>query len=202
MKETTISEAQQVKIANTENPVHQIIRERWSARSFSNQPITQQELDTIFEAASWAPSSMNEQPWMYVYATKGSPVFDAMWNTLMAGNQPWAQNAAVLIASLSRKNHMNTGAANKYNWYDVGSANQNLLLQAASMGILGHVMGGFRRSDAEQLIQLPEDMELVCFIALGHLASADELEEPFRSRELTPRNRNPVSTFVFQDKLL
>ena len=201
MKESTTTEAQQVKIAATQNPVHQVIRERWSARSFSNQPISQHELDTIFEAASWAPSSMNEQPWMYVYAEKGSPMFDAMWHTLMAGNQPWAQNAAVLIASLARKNHMNTGAANKYSWYDVGSANQNLLLQAASMGILGHVMGGFHRAKAEELMQLPEDMELVCFIVLGHLAPADELEEPFRSRELTPRNRNPLSAFVFQEKI-
>lgn len=201
MRESTISEEQQVKIAVTENPVEQIIKERWSARSFADRPIEQQELDTIFEAASWAPSSMNEQPWMYVYATKGSPMFESIWHTLMPGNQPWAKNAAVLIASLARKNHANNGMTNKYSWYDVGSANQNLLLQAASMGILGHVMGGFHRSKAEELLQLPDEIELVCFIAIGYTAPAEELDEPFRTRETTPRHRSPVSTFVFQDNL-
>lgn len=201
MKESTISEEQQVKIAVTENPVQQIIKDRWSARSFSDKQISEQELATIFEAASWAPSSMNEQPWMYVYATKGSPMFEGICQTLMPGNQPWAKNAAVLIASLARKNHSNNGTANKYHWYDTGSANQNLLLQAASMGILGHVMGGFSRTKAEELLQLPDDIELVCFIALGYVAPAEELEEPFRSRELTPRHRNPLRAFVFQDNL-
>ncbi len=201
MRESTISEEQQVKVASTENPVHKVILERWSARSFSDKPIEQQELDTIFEAASWAPSSMNEQPWMYVYAVKGTPMFDKMADTLMAGNQPWAKNAAVLIASLARKNHANNGMTNKYNWYDTGSANQNLLLQAASIGILGHVMGGFHRAQAEELLDLPEEIELVCFIALGYNAPADDLEEPFRSRELTPRNRNPISAFVFEETL-
>ncbi len=201
MRETTISEEQQVKVAATDNPVHKLILERWSARSFSDRPIEQPEIDTIFEAASWAPSSMNEQPWMYIYATKGTPTFDKMAETLMPGNQPWAKNASVLIASLARKNHANNGMANKYNWYDVGSANQNLLLQAASVGILGHVMGGFHRDKAEALLQLPDEIELVCLIALGYPAPADDLEEPFRSRELTPRNRNPLSAFVFQNNL-
>lgn len=201
MKEPLISEEQQVKIAVTENPVEQIIKDRWSARAFSNRTIGKEQLDTIFEAASWAPSSMNEQPWMYIYATKASPMFEGIWNTLMPGNQPWAQNAAVLIASLARKNHANNGMPNKYSWYDVGSANQNLLLQAASMGILGHVMGGFDRGKAEEILQLPDDIELICFIALGYNAPADELEEPFRSRELAPRRRNPLSAFVFKDNL-
>lgn len=201
MRESTISEEQQVKVAETINPVHHAIRERWSARSFSDKPISKQELDTIFEAASWAPSSMNEQPWVYVYASKGSPEFEALCDTLMPGNQPWAQHAAVLIASLTRKNHMSTGGANKYNWYDTGSANQNLLLQAASMGILGHVMGGFHKAKAEELLQLPDDLELVCFIVLGYNAPADELEEPFRSRELAPRKRNPTNAFAFKNSL-
>ncbi|CAN5345420.1 hypothetical protein BH09BAC1_BH09BAC1_26330 [soil metagenome] len=196
-----MTEAREIKLAKTQNPVHEVIRERWSARSFQAKPIEQQDLDTLFEAASWAPSSNNEQPWAYIYALHGTPTFEAMWHILMPGNQPWAQHAGVLIASLARKTHANTGAPNKYAWYDTGSANQNLLLQAASMGILGHVMGGFHHEQALELLQLPNDYELLCFVALGYPNAAEELEEPFRTRELTPRSRKPVHTFVFQDRI-
>lgn len=201
METPTTATQENVKIAQTQNPVHPLIKERWSARSFSAATISQTELDTILEAASWSPSSMNEQPWVYIYANRGSAVFAGIWDTLMAGNQPWAQNASVLIASLARKTHANNGAFNKYAWYDTGAANQSLLLQAASMGILGHIMGGFNKAQAEELLQLPEDLELVCFIALGYPAPAEALEEPFRTRETTPRSRKPVNAFAFADKL-
>lgn len=201
MTEPLASNAHAIKLAQTDKPVLDIIKERWSARSFQPKPIAQEELDTIFEAASWAPSSMNEQPWMYLYAQHGTARFDELWNTLMQGNQPWAKNAGVLIASLTRTNHAGNGAHNRYAWYDTGSANQNLLLQAASMGILGHVMGGFNHQQAKELLQLPDGIDLVCIIALGYPDSAEALEEPFRSRELTPRRRQGLDTFVFEDNL-
>ncbi len=201
MENSTMTDSQEIKLAQTQNPVLDIIRKRWSARSFKPQAISQQELDTLFEAASWAPSSMNEQPWMYLYALNGSPAFEAISNTLSPGNQPWAKNAAVLIASLARRTHANNGMINKYAWYDTGSANQNLLLQAASLGILGHVMGGFHYDKATEVLQLPEEIELVCLIALGYNDVPENLEEPFRTREITPRSRRTLDTFVFQDTL-
>lgn len=192
---------QHVKVAQTEYPVNDLLRARWSARSFSDEAISTNAINTIFEAAHWAPSSMNEQPWAYVYARKGTPMFQAMADVLMAGNHSWAKNANVLIASVARTTHASNGAFNKYALYDTGSANQNLLLQAASMGILGHVMGGFHKAQAEELLALPDGYELVCFIALGYLAPAEGLEEPFLTRETTPRQRKPMDTFVFQDSI-
>lgn len=196
-----MTDTTEIKLAKTQHPVLDTIRERWSARSFKEQPITQTDLDTLFEAASWAPSSMNEQPWAYIYALHGSPTFEAICNTLMPGNQPWAQHAGVLIASLARKTHASNGMLNKYAWYDTGSANQNLLLQAANMGIFGHVMGGFHHAQALEVLQLPEDYELVCLIALGYPDAPEQLEEPFRTRELTPRTRKPIEGFVFKDSI-
>ncbi|MDP4685618.1 MAG: nitroreductase family protein, partial [Salibacteraceae bacterium] len=133
----------EIKIPQTENPVHSFITKRWSARSFAEKPISESELNTLIEAASWAASSMNEQPWHYLIAKKGSASFQKMVDCLMAGNQPWAKNASVLLLSLARKNFASNGKPNRHAMHDVGAANTTLLLQAANMDIYGHMMGGY-----------------------------------------------------------
>jgi nitroreductase len=189
--------AHALKIARTQTDVHELLRSRWSARSFADKPVSDEEVLTLIEAAHWSPSSMNEQPWRYIVTRKGQDEnYDALWDCLMPGNQPWAKNAPILMVSLAEKLHHSNGAANKYALYDVGAANQSLLLQAASMGILGHLMGGFHADRVHQLFELPESMLAVVVIALGYPDVPEKLEEPFLTRELTPRTRKPLEEIL------
>ncbi len=189
-----------VKEAQTLYPVHEFIRQRWSARAFSPQPIPQHEVMTLLEASAWAPSSMNEQPWVYLYAHKGEEAFDRMAECLLPGNR-WAKNAPLMLLSLARKTFAANGKLNRHALHDVGAANANLLLQAAAMDIFGHQMGGFDWDKTIESFSIPENMEPVCFIALGYLDEPDTLEEPFRTREVTPRTRKPLETFAFAGTL-
>lgn len=186
-----------IKIAKTEHPVIDVIKNRWSARSFSDKPISEKEMHTLFEAASWAFSSSNIQPWHFVYAHKeDKEAFDKLHGCLLGGNQPWTKNAAVLMAVLAHKK-LENGHENKAAKHDVGSANATLMLQATSMNIYGHVMGGFDANKAVETLNINTEVhEPVVFIALGYLDAAEKLEEPFKTRELTPRTRKPLVEIV------
>lgn len=198
----TLITSLRIKEANTEYPVHPLLKKRWSARAFSPEEISEDTLHTLIEAAAWSASSMNEQPWRYLYTSRRNPeLFEAFHSCLLAGNQPWAKGANVLLLSLAEKNHQKTGQPNAYALHDVGAANTSLLLQAASMDIYGHMMGGFDRAKTRNLLQIPDHLEIVCFIALGYLASPDSLEEPFRGRELNARTRKPLSEILYKDSL-
>jgi nitroreductase len=182
-----------IKIATTHNPVIDLIKDRWSARSFSSKEISQKELDTILEAASWAFSSNNAQPWHYVYAFRQDASFEKLHHCLMPGNQPWTKNAAVLMVALADKKNPN-GSENRIARHDVGAANATLMLQALTMGIYGHVMGGFDAAKTIDTLGIdPEVLDPVAFIALGYLDSPEKLEEPFKTRELTARSRKGLS---------
>lgn len=186
-----------IKEAKTMYPVHEIITERWSPRAFSNKGVTIEDVHTLLEAASWAPSAMNEQPWNYRFALQGTPGFDSMVKCLMPGNQPWAAHSAALVLSTGYKTYEKTGAANNYFMHDVGMANANLLTQALTMGIYGHIMGGFDHLKTRAIFNLSEKEEPVCFIALGYLGDPEHLEEPFKNRELAPRSRKSLVNFAF-----
>ena len=186
--------AQAIKEARTIYPVGPLIRKRWSARAFSDELLSVTDLMTLFEAASWAPSAMNEQPWQYRYALRGTPSFHALWELLLPGNRPWTVNAAALIAISGSKLHRANGAANVSWQHDVGMANANLLLQATSMNIHGHLIGGFDKERATALLGIDSRAEeLVCLLALGRTTDPSTLDEPFRTREITPRTRFNVT---------
>lgn len=186
-----------IKEAKTIYPVHELIKKRWSARSFSDKEINQEILNTIFEAASWAFSAMNYQPWRYIFVHKSDKEnFDKFVDCLAEGNKPWAKNASVLIFSLAKKNYDN-GEKNISALHDVGAANANLILQATSMNIYGHLIGGYSRTKAIELFDIDTDeFEPVVFIALGYLDSPEKLDEPYKSREVTPRERKKISEFA------
>jgi nitroreductase len=185
-----------IKIAKTEHPVLDVIKNRWSARSFSDKPITEKDLNTILEAASWAFSANNAQPWNYTYAHKQDPSFQKLVDCLMPGNQPWAKNAAVLMVVTAHKKYEN-GAENKIAKHDIGAANATLMLQALSMGIYGHVMGGFDPVKAIETLNLNTEVyEPVVFIALGYLDSPEKLEGGFKERELAARSRKNLTDFT------
>lgn len=181
-----------IKKAQTQNPVLDIIKDRWSARSFSDKLITPEVMDTLLEAASWSFSGNNEQPWRYAVAYRGTPLFDQFFNLLSVGNQPWCKDAAALVLSLGKKHNAN-GNPNVAMMHDIGSANMLLTLQANSHGIYTHVLGGYDVAKANELFNLEsQDLAPVYMIALGYLDEADKLIEPFKTREVTPRSRKSL----------
>ena len=187
-----------IKEAITKHPVTELIRKRWSARAFSNKSIDDDTLHTLFEAASWAASANNEQPWRYIYAKReDKETFSKMVDCLMAGNQPWAKNAAVLLVCFVKTTIGPDKKPNVSAVHDAGLANATLLLQAVSQNIYGHMMGGYDKAKTKEVFTIPEGYDTVLMMALGYLDHADTLEEPFKTRELTPRTRKELSEFVF-----
>jgi len=192
--------AHALKVASVDYPVHELICARWSARAFSDQQIEEEVIKTCVEAARWAPSSMNEQPWKYLVTQKHKEGdYQKIWECLNQGNKPWTQKAQVLIVVLAEKNIKSTGMQNAYALHDVGAANMNLLLQATSMGLLGHMMGGFHAENLIQALGIPDHLMPVLIMALGYPDKPDVLEEPFYTREITPRTRKPLENSLIWD---
>jgi nitroreductase len=185
-----------IKRAVTQYPVLDIIKDRWSPRSFSEKEISAEDINTILEAGTWAFSAINEQPWRYIIARRGTDLFNSFFDLLFPGNQPWNKNAAALAISISKKTFADNDKTNSSALHDVGAANMLLTLQANSMGIYTHVMGGFDKEKAVRLLHLSEDLEPVVMIALGYPDNADKLEEPFKTREITPRTRKSLEEII------
>lgn len=181
-----------IKTAETFHPVIDLIKNRWSPRSFFQEEIEQNDLDTILEAASWAASANNEQPWHYVYAHRGTEGYETLKSSLVASNAAWAKDASVLVASIVRKTFTATGKENRTAMHDVGMANANLVLQALTMNIYAHLMGGFDREKLSADLGLTADQEPVCVMALGFLDIPEKLEEPLRTRETQVRQRKAL----------
>ena len=188
----------EAKQPETAHDIHHLIAKRWSARAFSDRPISEEVVKSLFEAARWAPSAFNEQPWQYVYAHHGTEGFKKLLSCLSSGNQVWADSAAVLFVSLQRKYFNNNGKENPWACHDLGLANAQLLLQAVHYDIYGHLMAGFDKSMIKSALDLNLKSEPLCMGALGYLAKAEELPEPYKSRELSERNRQPQEDFVFK----
>ncbi|MCC6814937.1 MAG: nitroreductase family protein [Saprospiraceae bacterium] len=187
-----------IKKARTQYPVIDLIKSRWSARSFDSRLITEEEINTIFEASSWAASANNEQPWIYYYSFKYDKSFSNLVQCLNESNQHWAINSSVLLVAAIRKTFEKNGKINISAEHDLGMANANLLLQAASMNIFGHIIGGFNKTKVTEILTLEDNVSPVCMIALGFLADADLLEEPYKTRELNPRERKKLNQFSFK----
>jgi nitroreductase len=182
--------------------LHALLQKRWSARSFKQRHISKEELRTMFQAAAWSSSSMNEQPWRFVYGEHGSTTHALITSVLMPGNSLWAKDAPLLMAVFAKKVFAD-GSDNLHAWHDVGAACTSLLLQGVALGIYGHQMGGFDREKSKQVFAHADEYDIVSIIALGYLGEADALNEPFRTREITPRTRKEPESFAFEsfDKL-
>jgi nitroreductase len=186
-----------IKHAITQYPaVLNLIKHRWSARSFSSKEVSRDDVLTIIEAGTWAASANNEQPWEFQYAIKGSVGFETIWNCLMSGNQPWNKHAAGFIVTISRKTFAATDKPNTYAEHDVGLATSHILLQASSMEIFTHPMAGFEKVKLSEALGLTENQQPICVIALGYLDAPEKLEEPFKSRELALRTRKGLEEVV------
>ncbi len=189
------------KTAVTEAPIHDLLRRRWSPRAFSGRPIEPEKLRSLLEAARWAPSSFNEQPWAYIVATReNGDEFARMLSVLVEGNAVWAQNAPVLILSVARLNFERDGKPNRHAFHDVGQASAYLTTQATALGLAVHQMAGFQVEKAREDFQIPEGWEPVAAMALGYPGEMDSLPEKLRERELAPRTRKPLEQFVFSGR--
>lgn len=176
----------------------ELIDTRWSPRAFKpGVQLTETEIDLLFEAARWAPSSYNAQPWRYIYAIQGSNSFYKMLSCLSPTNQIWAKYASLLIISYTEK-YLPNRAQNRFYMYDCGAANYALTLQALSMGYHVHQMGGFNRDKTKDLFVPSEDLDINCFIAVGKLGELQMLTPELRKRETSKKGRRPVSEFVYE----
>jgi nitroreductase len=185
------------KTAQNDFPVHELIRERWSPRAFADKPVPQDILRSLFEAARWAASSYNDQPWSYLVATKDDAAnFPKLLSVLMDMNAAWASHAPVLVISVARKNFKHNGAPNRVALHDVGAANAQLTMEATSRGLVVHQMAGFHQDKARELFAIPEGWEPVSAMAIGYPGDPEALPEKLRTPEMAPRTRNPLSEFV------
>jgi nitroreductase len=187
------------KPAPTGAGVHELIRERWSPRALSDAPIAAGDLESLLEAAQWAPSSMNEQPWRFVVADRcANPEMHArVVSTLAPANVVWAQRAPILIVAVAHMTYSRNGAPNRHAFYDTGAAAVQLALQATSLGLGVHQMGGFSPDQARTTLGIPEGFEPVVVLAVGHPGDVAELSEELRARELAPRQRRPLRESVY-----
>ena len=185
------------KPADTLHPIHDLLARRWSPRAFSDRPVAPDVLRSLCEAARWAPSSANLQPWSFIVATRDNQQeFARMLECLVEGNQIWAKQAPVLMVSVAAKLDRD-GDPNPHAWYDVGQAVALLSVQATALGLFVHQMAGILPEKIRELYQIPDSYEPVTGIALGYPGTPEQLPDKLRQRELAPRTRKPINEFVF-----
>ncbi len=185
------------KSAEFQSPVLDVIQSRRSRRAYSERPIEKEKILSLFEAARWAPSSVNEQPWLYIYATKDQPeLWNKIFEALTDSNKVWARHAPLLIASLVRKHFTRNDLPNLSAKYDLGAANAFLSLQASHFGLNVHQMGGYKHQVLKDNLNIPDSYESVVLMAIGYPGDINLLPENLQLREHAPRERFLQQEFV------
>ena len=186
------------KPAQAQYPIHDLLQKRWSPRAFSDRPVGADKLRSLFEAARWAPSSFNEQPWSLIVATKDDQAnYDRLLQCLLEGNRAWARHAPVLMLSVAKLRFEEDGEPNREAFHDVGLAVENLVIQATALGLMVHQMAGFDVQKARETFEIPYGYEPVAAIAIGYTGDPALLPDRLRARELAPRSRKPLQDSVF-----
>ncbi len=194
----TQDELRELKRARTDYPVHDLIANRWSPRAFSDRVPDRTVLASLFEAARWAPSSYNEQPWRFIVGVKGEgDTHERIVECLADVNRTWAPRAPVLMIAATRMYFSFNDRPNRHAFHDVGLCLGNLILQATSLGLHVHLMAGFDPERARTRFLIPAQFEPVVAGAIGYLGDPDQLPGPLRQKELAPRERRPLSEIVY-----
>jgi nitroreductase len=189
------------KPADTAHPIEEPLRRRWSPRAFDERPVEAHKLLSLFEAARWSASCYNEQPWHFIVATRDDEAgFSRLLSCLVEGNRVWAARAPVLMVSVARLAFAQSGKPNRHATHDVGLATAQLIVQATAMGLFAHPMAGFDPDKVRELYDVPEGYEPVAAIAVGYAGDPATLPDSLRQRELAPRARKPVESFVFRGR--
>jgi nitroreductase len=189
------------KPANIDHEILDLLSRRWSPRAFSNRPVPETVLSRMFEAARWAASSYNEQPWTYILGVKAEDPaeFDRIGSTLYPPNA-WANSAPVLAISVAKLKFSHDGSPNRVAIHDVGAASAYFTLEGLREDVYVHQMGGFDAKKAKELFSIPDDYEAVAALAIGYLGDPESLPEALKDREKAPRTRKKIQEFVFRGK--
>lgn len=186
------------KPAQSNHAIHDLLKERWSPRAFSSQSVPSETLRRILEAARWAPSCFNVQPWRYIVATKeNDQAYQTMLHCLVEKNQLWAKSAPVLLIGLIKKTFEANDNTNAHAEHDLGLANAQLTLQAQAEGLFAHQMAGIQRDKIRETYRVPDDFEPIVAIAIGHMGALSDIPEDFHDAEKAERSRKPQAELVF-----
>lgn len=178
--------------------INEIIKKRFSTRAYSDKSVEKEKLLKLFEAARWAPSSRNEQPWRFIVVTKyDEEYYEKLFNTLSESNKVWVKKAPVLVLVLAKKTISGSVKTNRYSFYDTGSAVAMLVLQAYELGLYVHQLGGFNPIEAAKVLKVSDDLEPAVVLVIGYRGSVKDLPEYLRIREETARTRKPLDNIVF-----
>jgi len=187
--------------AVTDYPVHDLIATRWSPYSFADRSVSDEDLRSLFEAARWAASSYNEQPWRYVIAKKeDAGEFERLLSCLVDANQAWAKSASALALGISSLNFERNNKPNRAAIHDLGLAAGNIVLEATSRGLVVHQMIGILPEKARELYSIPEGYDPMTAVAIGFAGDPVNLPEELRTRDAARRLRKPLKEFVFGGK--
>ena len=184
------------------HPVNELFLNRWSPRAYSGDSIPQEALLTILEAARWAPSAANGQPWRFVYGHRGTDAFETIYNTLDEGNRRWADKASVLIVIISQTHRQNAAGEMRPAYthaFDTGAAWAYFALQATRAGYHAHGMGGIDRAKLMDVLGIPDGFRVEAAAAIGKIAPKETLPEDLMKREV-PSTRKPVTEFVSEGR--
>lgn len=184
----------------TDLPILAQMKRRWSPVSYAAKSLTPDQIATLFEAARWAPSAFNEQPWRYIYATKDDGDVRAALESLLVPGNAWAKDAHLLIISFAKKTFAKNGKPNRHHMHDLGCASGYMVLQAVELGLIGHQMSGFDHTKANAMLGVPDDFEPGSMIAIGYASDAAAIKPEALQREQSPRTRNEQDVFVFRGK--
>ncbi|WJH41654.1 nitroreductase family protein [Aliirhizobium terrae] len=186
----------------SEFPIDVFFLDRWSPRAFTDETMDRETMLTILDAAHWAPSSGNNQPWRFIYGLRGTPAFSAILDLLVPGNQRWAQNAAALMIIVSKTYRVSSSGERKEAYthsYDTGAAWFSVICQAMKLGYHAHGMEGFDKEKAIGVLDLPDGFRVEAAAAIGRIADKSTLPEDLQEREV-PSKRKQVSDFAFEGK--
>lgn len=187
------------KTAPTSYSIHPLIKDRWSPRVFEEKAVAEEELFQLFEAARWAASSNNAQPWRFIYAYRGTEAFEKIFGCLSDFNQTWARHASVLMLTVIQEK-FDSGKENYHAVHDLGLAMGNFSLQAQSMGIAIHQMAGVNWQKAHQVFGVPDGYHVATAVAVGYYGGdADQLPTNLKAIEESPRSRKPLVEIVFEE---
>ena len=178
--------------------IHPLLQQRWSPRAFSAQPVEEAKLLTLIEAARWAASASNEQPWRFIYGAKTQGErYTKLFECLSEWNQGWAHSAPVLIMTLVKTHFEKNGRPNPWALHDLGLAVGNLTTQASALDLYVHNMGGFSVEKAREVFSLPPGLDPVTMIAVGYLGDPAHLSDSHKASELAQQQRKPLEELIF-----
>ncbi len=196
---TNPQELEKLKHAPRFGDVLEVILNRWSPRAYSDKHVSAEVLKEVFEAARWAASSFNEQPWRFLVGRRGDETYKKILESLVEFNQGWAKNAPVLFLSVAKKTFSHSGEANKFALHDTGAATAYIALQLTALGLHMHSMAGLDSEKARKAFNIPDDFEIGAATALGYLGDPDTLPDQLKQQDISPRQRKPQEEFVFAE---